>query len=285
MEAPDRTSPLETLIEPSQRLFNLNIGELWRYRYLVRLLVRRNFIAQYKQSVLGPTWHILAPLLSTAVFTVVFGYIARIHTEGVPHVVFYLAGVVFWGFFSQCVQATSLTFIDNIQLFSKVYFPRLAVPVAAFFSKLITFLIQFALLLAVWAYYWWVTPEIRPNAALLLIPLLLLQSMLIALGLGLCVAAATVKYRDLSFLVAFFIQLWMYATPIVYPLSLVPEWLRPVMALNPVAPVIELFRYGFFGVGTPPWEAWGVSLGVTALLFVVGAMLFSRVERTFVDTV
>lgn len=282
---PASHTELETVIEPNQRLLNVSPGELWRHNYLIRLFVRRNLISQYKQSVLGPLWYILSPLLSTLVFTVVFGRIVGVDTQGVPHIAFYLSGVVLWTFFSQSFQAVSMMFIENIQLFSKVYFPRLAIPLAAVSTKFITFLVQFAVLIAVWAYYLLTSSDLHPNPVLLLIPLLLIQAVLIAFGLGLCVAALTVKYRDLSFAVAFFVQLWMYATPIVYPLALVPENLRGLLALNPVAPLVELFRLGLFGQGEAPWMAWGISWGVTLVLLWLGLVSFSRVERDFVDLV
>jgi lipopolysaccharide transport system permease protein len=273
------------VIEPEKGLFNLQIRELIKRWFLIKLLIRRDFVAQYKQSVLGPLWHIITPLLSTLVFTVVFGGILGIQTEGVPHVLFYLSGVVLWSFFSSSFQKTATTFIENQALFTKVYFPRLSISIATILMRGITLGVQLALFLAVWIYYLASGYAVLPTMHLLFFPLLVLQLGLLAFGTGLIAAAVTVKYRDISHLVIFLTQLWMYATPIVYPLSQVPENWRWAMALNPVAPVVELFRYGFLGAGTPSLSYWGISLLMTGLFCLLGALLFSRVERTFVDTI
>ncbi len=273
------------LIGPKKGWFGLQIRELVSRWFLIKLFIRRDFVAQYKQSVLGPLWHIISPLLSTAVFSLIFGAVLGIHTDGVPHVLFYLSGVVLWTFFSSSFQKTATTFIENSTLFSKVYFPRLSCSIAAVLMRAITFSIQLGLFLIVLVFYVLMDVGIAPTLHILLLPLLTLQLGILALGVGLIIAALTVKYRDISYLITFFSQLWMYITPVVYPLSAVPEGWRWVMALNPVAPVVEMFRYGFLGSGIPPYELWGVSLFATVVFSFAGALAFSRVERTFVDTI
>ncbi len=273
------------LIEPEKGWFNLQIRELIRRGFLIRLLIRRDFVAQYKQSILGPLWHIITPLLSTLVFTLVFGKALGIRTDGAPHVLFYLSGVVLWTFFSSSFQKVASTFIENQAIFTKVYFPRLSVPLAAILMRGITLGVQFSLFLVVFAIYLFLGRGVQPNLWLLILPVLILQLGMLAFGCGLIIAAMTVKYRDINYLVVFFTQLWMYATPIVYPMSIVPENWRWVMALNPVAIIVELFRFGFLGSGSPSLYYWGISLCMTAFLVLLGAVGFSRVERTFVDTI
>ena len=273
------------IIEARRPFLALDGRELWRYRYLVRLFVRRNFTAVYKQSILGPLWHIISPLLSTLVFTVVFGTIARIPTDGVPPVMFYLSGVVVWSLFSTTFMAVSQCLLQNAHIFSKVYFPRLAVPLADSISKTITFCVQFALFLALYAWFLWQTPGLRPSPLLLAAPLLLFQTLLLAFGLGLLVATFTVKYRDLSYLLVFFMQLWMYATPVVYPLSQVPAQWRFLMYLNPMTPVVEGVRSGFFGSGDSAGLVLWPGILMTVVLAAAGVMAFNRAERTFVDTI
>lgn len=265
--------------------FDLNLPELWKYRDLIMLFVRRDFVAIYKQTVLGPLWFILQPLFSTLVFTVIFGRIAHIPTDGLPQVIFYMAGIVTWNYFSSCFTKTSDTFTSNAVIFGKVYFPRLAVPVSAVITNLLTFGIQFVLFLLFMAFFYLKGSAIKPNYWVLLTPLLLLQMAALGLGFGILVSSLTTKYRDLTFVVGFGVQLWMYATPVVYPMSQIPERWQWLYALNPMAAVVETFRFAFLGAGSI--QAWqlGLSLLVTSLVLLFGIILFSRIEKTFMDTV
>lgn len=265
--------------------FDLRLGELWQYRDLVLLLVRRDFVAQYKQTILGPLWHLVQPLLTTVVFTVVFGSIASLPTDGLPPFLFYMAGNVVWAYFAAVIGGTSSTFIANAGIFGKVYFPRLAVPVSLLISRLVGFGIQFTLFLALALSFWLTGAPLRPNAWALLTPLLLLIMGGLGLGLGIIISALTTRYRDLAVLVTFGVQLLMYATPVVYPLSAVPEQYRLLVAANPIAPLVETFRYAYLGAGSASIAHLGYSAGVTLAVLVAGAALFNRVERTFMDTV
>lgn len=273
------------VIQPYGSLFDLKLRELWQYRDLIALFVRRDFVAQYKQTILGPAWHIISPLLTTVVFTIVFGKIAQIPTDGLPPFLFYMAGNLLWGYFSAVLLGTSGTFTGNSGLFSKVYFPRLAVPVASLVSRLIAFGIQLALFCGFIAWYMWQGAPLKPNAWVLATPLMLAMLAALALGLGVIAASLTTKYRDLTVLIGFGVQLFMYATPVIYPLSALPEAWRPWAALNPVAPVLEWFRYAFLGVGTVDPHLLVTALALTGVILLAGVVLFNRVERTFVDTV
>ncbi len=274
-----------SVIRSRTRWFDLNLPELWKYRDLIMLFVRRDFVAIYKQTVLGPLWFLLQPLFSTLVFTVIFGRIAHIPTDGLPQVVFYMAGIVTWNYFSSCLTKTSDTFTSNAVIFGKVYFPRLAVPVSAVITNLLTFGIQFVLFLLFMAFFSLKGSAIRPNYWVLLTPLLLLQMAALGLGFGILVSSLTTKYRDLTFVVGFGVQLWMYATPVVYPMSQIPRRWQWLYTLNPMAAVVETFRFAFLGAGSI--QAWqlGLSLLVTSLVLLFGIILFSRIEKTFMDTV
>ncbi len=265
--------------------FDLRLGELWDYRDLIILLVRRDFVTIYKQTVLGPFWFMLQPLISTVIFTVIFGKIANIPTDGVPQPLFYMGGIVTWNYFAGCLNRTSDTFVANEGIFGKVYFPRLAVPLSAVIINLLNFAIQFVLFLAFLLFFLARGSNIHPNGWLLLTPLLLLQMGALGLGLGVLISSLTIKYRDLSFFVGFGIQLWMYATPIVYPMSQVPVKWQWIYLLNPVAAIVETFRYAYLGSGTIRFWQLGVSAGITVLLLGVGIVIFSRVQKTFMDTV
>ncbi len=273
------------VIEPHARLLDFKLKELWHYRDLIYLFVRRDFVAQYKQTILGPAWHFIQPLLTTLMFTIIFGKVAAIPTDGAPPFLFYMAGTVIWGYFSGVLTATSTTFTANAGIFGKVYFPRLAVPVATLISKLIGFGIQFLLFLGFLAYFMLSGASVQPNAWVLATPILLLMMAALALGLGVIVSALTTRYRDLAVVVGFGVQLLMYATPIIYPLSVVPEPYRAWMALNPIAPIVELFRHAYLGAGSVDLQFLGIgALTITAILC-VGVLMFNRVERTFMDTV
>lgn len=273
-------------IEPVSGWFDLHLSDLWRYRDLIMLFVRRDFVAVYKQTVLGPFWYLIQPILSTMVYTVIFGQIARIPTDGVPAPLFYMAGITVWNYFNGCLNRTSTTFIGNAAIFGKVYFPRLAVPISVIISGLISFGIQMALFIIYFVFYYLKGAAITLNPLLLLaFPLVVLQISLLGLGFGIIISSLTTKYRDFSYLVGFGMQLWMYATPIVYPLSQVPEKWLWVSRLNPMTPVVEMFRATFLGVGTVDTGQALTSIIVTIIILFFGIVLFSRVEKSFMDTV
>lgn len=273
------------VISPRAGWLDVDIAGLWRYRTLVRLFVKRDFVAMYKQTILGPLWYLIQPIANAVVFTVIFGTIAQLPTDGVPPYLFYLASTVCWGYFSTCLQSTSTTFSTNAGLFSKVYFPRLAVPVSVVISNLISFGVQVLLLLGFLAWYVISGAAVRPTPYLLMLPLLLMQMAALGLGVGLIVSALTTRYRDLAMTVGFGVSLWMYMTPIVYPFSLVPDALKPLSLLNPMTGVVEMFRRAFLGAGTLTVEQYAFGLVVTAAVLVVGVVVFSRFEKAFVDTI
>ena len=279
-----------TIIRPKRGWFAIDFKALWQYRDLVWLMVKRNFTIMYRQTILGPLWIVLQPLLTTVVFTVVFGNIAGLPTDGLPHFLFYMAGSIAWHFFSSCLTSTSKTFVENRNLFGKVYFPRLCMPLSVVASELINFFVQFAMFL-VFLLIYALKPNspVHPNLKLILLtPLMLIQLGLLGLGFGIIVAALTTKYRDLSMLVTFGVQLWMYATPVTYSSSMIAERfpnLLGVYMLNPITPVIELFRAAYLGVADYSLKYNLLSLGVTALIVMLGLILFTHVEKTFMDTV
>jgi lipopolysaccharide transport system permease protein len=274
-----------TVFGPVSGWFDLHLRELWRYRDLVWLFVRRDFVTQYSQTILGPLWFLLQPVLTTLMFTLVFGRVARLPTDGVPPSLFYMAGVVAWGYFSSCVSRTSSTFVANAHLFGKVWFPRLAVPVSVVISGLVGLAIQLALLAAMvgWAVARGQVPA--PGWGLALVPLLVAQMALLALGFGFVVSSVTTRYRDLTHLVAFGVQLWMFATPVVYPASRIPERWAWLVGVNPMAPTIEAFRLLVLGVGTVDASQLAASAAITLAVLAAGVVLFSRVEKSFMDTV
>ena len=275
----------KTVIKPKRAWFDLNLKELFRYRDLIMLFVRRTFVSQYKQTILGPAWAVIQPLLPTVVLTVVFGNIAGLAPSGVPPFAFYLCGSVAWTYFSSCLTSTSTTFTANAAIMGKVYFPRLVMPVSSVISQLISFAIQFCFFLIFWVYYIISGANIHPNAYIVMTPLFLLHLAMLSLGVGIVISAMTTKYRDLAMVVGFGVQLWMYATPVAYDLSMIPERFLGVYMLNPVTPVITLFRYAFLGVGEPHFAAYGISWLITIAVLFVGILLFNRVEKTFMDTV
>jgi lipopolysaccharide transport system permease protein len=273
------------VIKPTTGWFDIDLRDLWRYQDLVLLFVRRNFVSFYKQTVLGPLWFFIQPVLTTVMFTVVFSGIAKIPTDGLPPALFYLAGTVMWNYFAECLNKTSTTFIDNAAIFGKVYFPRLVMPISVVLTNLITFGIQFLLFLGFLGYFAVKGSVIHPNAHILLTPVLILLMAALGLGLGIIVSSLTTKYRDLRFLVSFGVQLAMYATPIVYPLSSAPDRFKPVLLANPMTAIVETFRYGFLGTGSFSWAQLGCSAASIAVILALGVVLFSRVEKTFMDTV
>ena len=274
-----------TVIGSKRRLFGINLKELWRYRDLVMLFVKRDLKNFYKQTVLGPLWIIIKPFLSTFVFTIIFGIIANISTEGVPQFLFFMSGNIVWGLFSSCLSQSSSTFIGNARLFGKVYFPRLVMPISGIVYNFVNFLFQFAAFFILTIIYVIIGKNVQLNIAALLTPLLMLQISLLGTGFGLLISSVTAKYRDLNILVSFGLSLWMYLTPVVYPSSQVPQSLRPIFLLNPVAPIIETFRFSFLGCGTFEWFYLLISVAVTAIVVFFGIIVFNQVEKDFIDTV
>jgi lipopolysaccharide transport system permease protein len=281
-------SDYELLIRPTRGWLRLNLGDVWRYRDLLFLLVHRDFIAKYKQTILGPAWFILQPLLTTLVFTVIFGMVVKIPTDGLPPVLFYLAGLLGWSYFAQTFQSTSGTLINNAGLFDKVYFPRLVVPLSAVISNFLALALQLGMFLCFWGYYKFLTPagaSFGFSSAVIGFPLVLLQIAALSLGVGLWLSALTAKYRDFAHLSGFITQIWMYGTPVIYPLSQIPEGWRWLAALNPVAMPVETIKYMLLGQGIIVPSYLAISLSMTVLLVVSGVLVFNKVETTFVDTV
>lgn len=274
-----------TTIKPKTGWFDINLKELLQYKDLIIMFVKRDFKTLYKQTILGPLWIIINPLLTTIMFTVVFGNIASIPTDGIPQIVFYMLGTTVWTYFSSCLTKTASTFTGNAAIFGKVYFPRLVTPIATVISGLINFGVQFLMFLGFMGYFMIKGSPIHPNLYILMTPLLLVQLAALALGFGIIISSLTTKYRDLAVLVTFGVQLWMYATPVVYPASQISGKLKTLMMLNPVSPIVETFRYSFLGSGSIPWNYLGISVITTLVVLFVGVVLFSRVEKTFMDTV
>lgn len=275
----------DLIIKPKTGWFDIHLGELWRYRDLVGMFVKRDIVTLYKQTILGPLWYIIQPLFTTLVFTIVFGKVAKIPTDNIPPFLFYMSGNVVWGYFATCLGRISDTFNSNAAIFGKVYFPRLTVPLSTVISSLLQFAIQLVLFLGFYFYFMIKGAPILPKWWIIGLPVLLFQMALLGFGMGILVSSMTTKYKDLRFAMGFVIQLWMYATPIVYPLTLVPDWLRPWYVLNPMVAIVESFRYAFLGSGAIQWSYVGVSWLVTLLVLFAGVVLFSRVEKTFMDTV
>lgn len=274
------------IIKPKRNLFEVNLKEIWEYKDLILLFVRRDFVARFKQTILGPLWFIIQPLLTTIMFTIVFGNFAGIPTDGLPKMLFYMSGIVGWTYFSQCLNATANTFSSNAAIFGKVYFPRLTVPISIVISNLITFCIQFLLLIGFIVFFWLKGSAINPNIYLLLLPVLIILMAGLGLGFGIIFSSMTTKYRDMKVLLTFGVQLWMYATPIVYPLSEVPEKYQIFVLANPLTPVIETFRFVLLGAGTQVnFLHLLYSLVFTIVILTVGILLFNKVERNFMDTV
>ena len=274
------------VIRPQRSLLDLHLGELWRYKDLVLLFVRRDFVAAYKQTILGPLWYLIQPLLTTITFTVIFGNFAKLPTDGLPQFLFYMSGTVVWGYFAACLTKTSDTFVTNANLFGKVYFPRLAVPVSILISNLISFAIQFALFLVFIPYFIWKGSAIQFDWLwVALSPVLMFMMAGLGLGFGIIISSLTTKYRDLRFLVQFGVQLLMYATPVIYPVSSVPERFQWLIRLNPMTSIVEAFRYAFLGAGNVDLAQLAYSFGFMVVVVFLGTVIFNRVEQTFMDTV
>lgn len=273
------------IITPKKSWFDLRLNELWQYRDLIVLFVRRDFVAVYKQTILGPLWHIIQPLFTTLVFTLVFGRIAQISTDGQPAFLFYMCGVTIWNYFAGNLTKTSNTFVANQAVFGKVYFPRLTVPVSNVISGLFSFIIQFILFLIFYFIFYLRGANITPNMWVLAIPLFILIMAVLSLGLGIIISSLTTKYRDLTMLIGFGVQLFMYASPVIYPVSSLSPDLQFYMQFNPVAPILEGFKYAFFGQGVVSYAFLGYSFIFAFIIFFVGVGLFHKVEKTFMDTV
>lgn len=275
-----------TIIKPQNKLFEIDFKEIWRYRDLLVMFIKRDIVTQYKQTILGPTWYFIQPALTTIMYMVVFGGIAGISTDGLPQPLFYLAGIVLWQYFSECLNKTSATFTQNQHIFGKVYFPRLISPLSNVLSNLVRMSIQFLLFLIVYVYYVAVGVDVMPNAYALLLPLLIVMLAGLSLGFGIIISSMTTKYRDLTILFTFIVQLWMYATPVIYPLSTITnEKIRLLMGINPLTSIFEAFKYGMLGVGQFSWGGLGYSFGFMVVLLLVGLVVFNKVQRSFMDTV
>jgi lipopolysaccharide transport system permease protein len=272
-------------IQPKKGLLDIDLQELWKYRDLVMLFVRRDFVALYKQTILGPLWFVIQPLLSTIMFTIVFAKIANFSTAGLPPVVFYLSGTLAWNYFSTTLLKTSDTFTQNASIFGKVYFPRLTVPISIVISNLIQFAIQFVLLIVIMGYYAFNGVDFDFDLSLLLIPVMLLILAGLGLGFGILISSLTTKYRDLKQLLSFGIQLWMYITPIIFPLSSVEGKYRIFFLINPLTGIVESFRTILLGVGELNYAYLGYSAIFMVILLVLGALMFNRIERNFMDYV
>lgn len=274
----------DVVIEPKTGWFDLDLEGLWKYRDLILLFVKRNFIAQYKQTILGPAWAIIQPMLTTVIFTVVFGSMAGLSADGVPSFLFYMSGTIAWTYFSTCLTKTADTFTGNARIFGKVYFPRLVMPISTVLTNLIAFSIQFAMFLGFLAFYI-VRGEVHPSIYILLLPLLVVQMAMLALGSGIIISALTTKYRDLKMLISFGVQLWMYGTPVAYDIRIVPQKLLGMYMLNPMTPIINSFRKAFLGIGVFQPRYYLCGWGVTLVILFIGVILFNQVEKTFMDTV
>ena len=278
-----------TVITPKDRLLAIDWKEVWRYRDMYALFVERSFKTAYKQTVLGPLWFIITPVLSVIVYVAVFGGIANIPTDGIPPILFYLLGISLWSYFASCLTATSNSFVENADIFGKVYFPRIIMPLVAVTVQLLYFFIQLLIFLAFYAYYAAFPPEgvvLHIHWQVLLFPLLLLMLALMAVGVGMMVSSLTTKYRDIQMVFAKVISLWVYITPVIYPLSFVTnERLHLLMSLNPITPIIEAVKFSLLGAGEFSWAWLGYSAVMTAIVVVLGLALFNKVQKSFMDTV
>ncbi|MVN22247.1 ABC transporter permease [Mucilaginibacter arboris] len=272
-------------IKPQNSAFDLHLSDVWKYRDLLGLLVRRDFVSFYKQTILGPIWFFVQPLVTTIMFTFIFGGLAKISTDKLPPPLFYMAGITAWNYFADCLTKTSTVFRDNADIFGKVYFPRLIMPLSIVLSNLVRFGVQFLLFLLVMAYYAFHGAAFHPTWAIALFPVVVILMAAMGLGAGMIISAMTTKYRDLAFLLAFGVQLLMYATTVIYPLSAAPPKYRWLIAANPMTELIETFRYGFLGTGSFNWPALGYSTLATIVFLFLGTIIFNKVEKSFVDTV
>lgn len=274
-----------TIIKSKNGWFDINLKELVQYKDLIFLFVKRNYTSRYKQTILGPLWLVFNPLITTVLYSIIFGNIAGLAAEGVPQVTFYLASNAIWSFFASCLNQTATTFTTNADLFGKIYFPRLTTPISTVITSMLDILIQLGLLIIIMVVYTCLGWHFQIGAELVLIPVLIVQVALLALGFGIIISSLTTKYRDLAILVTFGVQLWMYASPVVYTLSIVPKKYRNLYLLNPMAPIITLFRHSVLGVEEAPYAMWGVSWITTIVVLAIGVIIFNKVEKSFMDTV
>lgn len=274
------------VIRPKKKMLDLNLREVYKYRDLIGLFVARDFKTRYKQTILGPLWFVIQPLMSSVIHTLVFGQIAGLETDGVPQFLFYFAGSITWGLFSGALTATSNTFVGNAGVFGKVYFPRLTTPIATAITQIFNFLIQFGIFLIMSLIFFLSGETFRITWAALLTPVLVIQLALLGLGFGIIISSLTTKYRDLQVLVSFGVSLWMYITPIVYSSNDIGGGtLYTLMMLNPVTPIVEMFKYGWLGAGSLPWIFWAISWATTFLVVFLGIIIFNKIEKNFMDTV
>ena len=274
-----------TVIKPKAGLFEIDFRELIRYQDLNQMFVKRHIITQYKQTILGPLWFFINPALTTVIYMIVFGGIAGISTDGLPQPLFYLSGICLWNYFQICMTRTSTTFTDNEYIFGKVYFPRLIMPLSTVISYLITLGIQLLLFIGVYVFYIIRGFPVVPNLYILLTPVLIIMLAGLALGFGIIVSSLTTKYRDLNVLFGFVVQLWMYATPVIYPLSVMSPEKQWIAALNPITPIVETFKYATLGQGTFSWMQLAYSFGFMCVVLFLGIIIFNKVQRNFMDTV
>ena len=275
----------DLVITPRKKWYDLQLRDVWHYRDLIALFVRRDFVSRFKQTILGPLWLLIQPILTTLVFTVIFGQIARLPTDGLPQMLFYLSGTVLWNYFAGCLTGTSGTFTGNASIFGKVYFPRLVTPISIVISNMITLAVQFILFLAFLLFFFLRGAPVGLTAWAWALPLLVLLMAGMGLGFGIIISSLTTKYRDLSYLVGFGVSLWMYVTPVIYPVSTIPERLRWIADVNPITPVVETFRAGFLGAGDASWLRLAYSAAFMLVVLFIGMVIFNRVEKTFIDTV
>lgn len=279
-----------TVIQPKTGWLDINLKEVWQYRDLIVLFVKRNFVSQYKQTVLGPAWAVIQPFLTTIVFTLIFGNVAGLAPGGIPSFAFYFSGTIVWQYFSGCLTSTANTFVANANTMGKVYYPRLVMPISTVLSQLISFGIQYAFLIVFVLYYTFTHQGVHPNWWILMTPVMLLQLGMLSLGFGVIISSVTTKYRDLAKLVSFGVQLWMYGTPVAYDMFSITgfapggRW-HTLYMCNPVTPIVNLFRCGYLGFGSMEWLYYGISWIVTLAVLFFGVVLFSHVEKTFMDTV
>lgn len=273
------------VIKPRTGWFDIDVKNIWKYRDLIKLFVRRSFVSSYKQTVLGPAWAIINPLCTTVIFTIIFGNIAGLAADGVPSFIFFMAGNITWGYFANCLNATSGTFTGNAGIFGKVYFPRLVMPITTVISNLISFAIQYVFFLGFWVYFLITTDSIEPNWFILMTPILLVHMALMGLGIGIICSSLTTKYRDLTMLIGFGVQLWMYLTPVAYDYQIISDKWRTLYMCNPMTPVINTMRYAYLGIGEFELGYYLLSWAVTLVMLFFGVLLFSKVEKTFMDTV
>lgn len=279
-------SEKSTEIKPQTHLLELNLAELFAYRDLLMMYVKRDIVTFYKQTILGPLWFVIQPVLTTIMFMFVFGNLAGLSTDGMPQPLFYFSGIILWNYFADCLTRNSKTFTENQQVFGKVYFPRMVVPLSITISNLVRFFIQFAIFILIYFYYiFYTNAVVTPNITILLFPWLVFLAAGLSLGFGIIFSSLTTKYKDLTFLLQFIVQLWMYATPVIFPLNSIPADKQWLLVLNPMTAVVETFKYGFIGQGVFSWTHLAYSSGFMVVLLLIGTIVFNKVEKSFMDTV